>query len=40
MPIGAFLARTVSRETFDRLIMVLLAGLATKMLWDTFVSAG
>lgn len=40
MPIGAFLARTVSRETFDRLIMILLAGLATKMLWDTFVSAG
>lgn len=37
MPIGAFLARSVSREKFDRLIIILLAGLAAKMLWEGLV---
>jgi uncharacterized protein len=39
MSFGAFISRTVSRDTFDRLIMLLLAGLAAKMLWDALVSA-
>lgn len=36
MPIGAFISRHVSRQTFDRLIMLLLAGLALRMLWAAF----
>jgi uncharacterized membrane protein YfcA len=40
MPVGAFLARTLSRETFDWLILILLAGLAGKMLWEAFAPVG
>jgi len=40
MSFGAAISRTVSRETFDRLIMLLLAGLAAKMLWEALISAG
>jgi len=38
MPLGALLARTLSRETFDRMILLLLAGLAGKMLWEALLS--
>ena len=34
MPVGAFLARRVSKETFDRVILVLLSALALKLLAD------
>ena len=37
MSFGAFISRTVSRQAFDRLIMLLLVGLAVKMLWDALV---
>lgn len=40
MSFGAFIGRTVSREAFDRLIMLLLAGLAAKMLWDALLFTG
>ncbi|MBI1415707.1 MAG: TSUP family transporter [Limimaricola sp.] len=33
MPLGAWAARHVSRETFDRLIMALLAVVALRLLW-------
>jgi uncharacterized membrane protein YfcA len=33
MPLGAWISRHISRQTFDRLIMLLLAGLALRMLW-------
>ena len=33
MPVGSFVARHLSRQVFDRLIMLLLAGLAIRMLW-------
>lgn len=36
MPVGAWLARHVSRETFDRLILVLLAIIAAKILLEPF----
>lgn len=35
MPVGAFLARHLSRPVFDRAIMLLLALLAAKMLFDS-----
>lgn len=34
MPLGAFIGSNVSRTTFDRLIMLLLAALAARMLWE------
>jgi uncharacterized protein len=34
MPVGAFLARQVSREAFDRTILILLAALAVKLVFD------
>ncbi|MFC0013210.1 sulfite exporter TauE/SafE family protein [Devosia nitrariae] len=37
MSFGASISRTVSRQAFDRLIMLLLAVLAAKMLWDALV---
>jgi uncharacterized membrane protein YfcA len=34
MPLGSALARRFSKESFDRAILVLLAVLAAKLLWD------
>lgn len=34
MPIGAWLGRRLSPETFDRLILILLAVIAAKLFWD------
>lgn len=34
MPVGTMLARKLSRETFDRLVLVLLAAIAFKLVWD------
>lgn len=34
MPVGAMLARRFTRETFDRVMLVLLAALALKLLFD------
>jgi hypothetical protein len=34
MPIGAWLARRLSPEAFDRLILVVLSAIAMKLLWD------
>lgn len=34
MPAGAALARRLSPAAFDRAIMVLLAGLAVKLVWS------
>lgn len=39
MSFGGFIARKVSREAFDRLIMLLLAGLAARMLWEALIPA-
>ena len=36
MPVGAWLARRISRENFDRTILVLLTLLAVKLLFDVF----
>ncbi|QDZ11688.1 sulfite exporter TauE/SafE family protein [Devosia ginsengisoli] len=40
MSFGTFIARKISREVFDRLVMLLLAGLAAKMLWEALIPAG
>jgi uncharacterized membrane protein YfcA len=37
MPIGSWLARRMSMRTFDRLILVVLAAIAVKLLWDAAV---
>ena len=34
MPIGGWAARRLSPQAFDRLILVLLAGIAMKLFWD------
>jgi uncharacterized membrane protein YfcA len=34
MPIGGWLARNMSVKAFDRLILVILAGIALKLFWD------
>lgn len=34
MPVGSFLARHVSKESFDRMLLVLLAVIAAKILYD------
>lgn len=34
MPVGAFLGRLVSAEAFNRIILVLLGGLAVRLFWD------
>ena len=34
MPLGAWAARRLARETFDRVILTLLVILAAKLLWD------
>ena len=34
MPIGAWLARRMSAEAFDRLILIVLAVIAAKLFWD------
>ena len=34
MPLGAWLARHVSREAFDRLILALLAAIAVRLVWQ------
>ena len=34
MPLGAWLARFISRETFDRLVLVLLVVIALRLLWN------
>lgn len=34
MPVGAWAARHVSKERFDRIILVLLAVIALRLLWD------
>lgn len=34
MPVGAFFGRLVSPETFNRIILVLLAMLAVRLFWD------
>jgi len=36
MPVGAWLARHVSKEAFDRVILALLAIIALKLLYDAF----
>lgn len=36
MPIGAWLARRISRETFDRVILALLAVIALRLLYAAF----
>ena len=38
MPLGAWLARHISRETFDRLVLALLAIIALRLLWNAAVS--
>ena len=37
MPVGAWLARRVRRETFDKLILVLLGAIAAKILVTAFL---
>ena len=37
MPVGAWLARRVRRETFDKLILVLLGAIAAKILVTPFL---
>jgi uncharacterized membrane protein YfcA len=39
MPLGNRAARYVSRQTFDRIILALLAAIAVKILLDAFVAA-
>ncbi|MBK1795503.1 sulfite exporter TauE/SafE family protein [Devosia sp. WQ 349] len=39
MPIGSAISRKISRRCFDRLIMLLLAGLAMRMLWEAIALA-
>jgi hypothetical protein len=34
MPVGAYLVRHISKTTFDRTILILLAILAVKLLWE------
>lgn len=36
MPLGSWLARHISRETFDRLILVLLTAIATRLLYHAW----
>jgi len=39
MPLGAALARRLSREAFDRLVLILLGIIGCKLLWDAFAAA-
>jgi uncharacterized membrane protein YfcA len=34
MPIGGYLARYISRQAFDRIILVLLAVVAVRLVWS------
>ena len=36
MPVGAWLARHISREAFEQLVGVMLLVLATNLMWDAF----
>ncbi|MDH3236643.1 MAG: sulfite exporter TauE/SafE family protein, partial [Alphaproteobacteria bacterium] len=35
MPAGAWLARTLNPQTFDRVVLVFLAGMAAKLIYDS-----
>lgn len=35
MPVGAFLGRFISREAFDKLVLVLLGVIGCKLMWDS-----
>ena len=35
-PVGAFLARLMPKEAFNRVILVLLALLAARLFWDVW----
>jgi uncharacterized membrane protein YfcA len=37
MPVGAIIGRHISREAFDRLVLILLALIGCKLMWDSFV---
>ncbi|CUH77310.1 sulfite exporter TauE/SafE family protein [Tropicibacter naphthalenivorans] len=37
MPLGAWLARRIAPQTFDRVILALLGGIAVKLLWDALL---
>jgi len=37
MPVGAWLARHFSRETFDRVMLILLATIAFKLIWSAML---
>jgi uncharacterized membrane protein YfcA len=39
MPIGGWLAGRLSAKAFDRLILILLAGIALKLFWDAGLSS-
>ena len=38
MPVGMALGRVMSRKAFDRLLLIILAGLAMRMLYATAVA--
>ena len=37
MPIGAWLARRISKESFDKIILVLLGVIALKLIYDAIL---